>query len=141
MESTAIVEVFDDLVRVQIVLWEAVDRRVRRDLDLPLGRVEALRAVVRVPSCRVQDISTALHVTVGAASKLTDRLVAGGLVVRVPHPEDRRSSVLTPTPAGRETHDRAEAVVADELRHHLGGDDLAVLTPGLAALRARLTPR
>jgi MarR family transcriptional regulator, organic hydroperoxide resistance regulator len=140
MEGTSIVDVFDDLVRVQIVLWEAVDRRVRRDLGLPLGRVEGLRAVVRVPSCRVQDVATALRVTVGAASKLTDRLVAGGLVVREPHPDDRRSSVLVPTPEGRRTHERGEAVVADELRRHLGGGDVAFLTTGLAALRARLAP-
>jgi MarR family transcriptional regulator, organic hydroperoxide resistance regulator len=140
MEGISVVDVFDDLVRVQIALWEAVDRRVRADLGLPLGRVEALRAVVRVPSCRVQDVSTALRVTVGAASKLTDRLVLGGLVVREPHPADRRSSVLVPTASGRAAHERAETVVADELRRHLGPDDVAFLTAGLAGLRARLSP-
>lgn len=140
MEGSSIVDVFDDLVRVQIVLWEAVDRRVRREVGLPLGRVEALRAVVRVPACRVQDVSTALRVTVGAASKLADRLVAGDLVVREPHPADRRSAVLVVTAAGRDVHDRAEAVVADELRRHLAADDVADLAARLAALRARLSP-
>ena len=133
-------ELFDDLVRVEIVLWEAVDHRLRAEVGLPLGRVETLRAVVTTPGCRVQDVSAALRVTVGAASKLVDRLAAAGLVERSAHPTDRRSSLVTATDAGRDVHGSATAVVENELQELLG--DLPDGFAGaVGALRTRLAPR
>ncbi|MFC5065457.1 MarR family winged helix-turn-helix transcriptional regulator [Actinomycetospora atypica] len=133
-------ELFDDLVRVEIVLWEAVDQRLRAEVGLPLGRVETLRAVVTTPDCRVQDVSTALRVTVGAASKLVDRLAAAGLVGRSAHPTDRRSSLVTATAAGRTAHDAATAVVEKEL-HVLLGELPDGFASAVGALRMRLAPR
>jgi MarR family transcriptional regulator, organic hydroperoxide resistance regulator len=134
-------DLFDDLVRVEIVLWDAVDRRLRADVGLPLGRVEALRVVATSDPCRVQDVSVALRITVGAASKLTDRLATGGLVERRAHPSDRRSSLLGVTPEGARAHAVASAAIEDELARLLGDDDVAGLGPTLAVLRERLTPR
>jgi DNA-binding MarR family transcriptional regulator len=115
---------FDDLVRLEITLWDAVDRRLRRDLDLPLGRAEVLRIVTTTPSCRVQDVAAALGITVGAVSKLVDRLEAADLCVRRAHPDDRRSSLLDVTDAGREAAAAADAAVRDELARRL--DSLSV---------------
>jgi len=56
-------DLFDDLVRVEIVLWDAVDRRVRADVGLPLGRVEALRVVATTSPCRVQEVAVTLRIT------------------------------------------------------------------------------
>lgn len=132
---------FDDLVRVEIVLWDAVDRRVRADVGLPLGRVEALRVVATTSPCRVQEVAVALRITVGAASKLTDRLVTAGLVERQVHPSDRRSSLLRATDEGERAHVAATAAADDELRRLLGDDDVSALGPVLAGLRDRLLPR
>lgn len=132
---------FDDLVRVEIALWDAVDRRLRRDLDLPLGRAEVLRVMAATPSCRVQDVAEALAITVGAASKLVDRLEAGGFCVRRAHPGDRRSSLLEPTEEGRRVHAAAAAALEDELAHRLGAlsvRDLGALASLLATTRERL---
>ena len=63
--------------------------------------MQALRIVHRQPAARVNDLSAALAITVGAASKLVDRLERNGLAVRSPHPTDRRSSVIALTPTGR----------------------------------------
>jgi DNA-binding MarR family transcriptional regulator len=130
---------FDDLVRVEIVLWEAVDLRLRRDLDLPLGRAEVLRVVATSESCRVQDVARALSITVGAVSKLVDRLESTGLCARRAHPADRRSSLLELTEEGRRVHAAAEAALTDELGLRLGTlpgvDELASL---LATTRAHL---
>jgi DNA-binding MarR family transcriptional regulator len=134
-------DLFDDLVRVEIVLWDAVDRRLRAEVGLPLGRVEALRVVATSDPCRVQDVSVALRITVGAASKLTDRLAVGGLVTREAHPSDRRSSLLHVTPEGARAHRTATAAAEDELRRLLADDDVAGLGPVLAVLRERLAPR
>jgi DNA-binding MarR family transcriptional regulator len=129
---------FDDLVRIEIDLWDAVDRRLQRDLDLRLGRAEVLRVIVRTPTCRVQDVAEALRITVGAASKLVDRLEAVGLCVRRAHPDDRRSSLLESTAAGRRTNTAAEAALADELHRRLAGipaANLSALTALLASTR------
>ena len=131
---------FDDLVRVEIDLWTAVDRRLQRDLGLRLGRVEVLRIIVRTPSCRVQDIADALRITVGAASKLVDRLEAARLCTRRAHPDDRRSTLLEATEAGQRTHIAAEGALLDELTRRLNGlgtKDLSTLSALLA--RARMT--
>lgn len=106
---------FDDLVRVEILLWDAVDRRLRDELGLPLGRAEVLRVVAATEACRIADVVTTVGITVGAASKLVDRLEAAGLCARRPNPDDRRSSLLVVTDAGRQVHEQAERVVADEL--------------------------
>ncbi|MCD2196600.1 MarR family transcriptional regulator [Actinomycetospora endophytica] len=134
-------ELFDDLVRVEIVLWDAVDRRLRAEVGLPLGRVEALRVVATSDPCRVQDVAVSLRITVGAASKLTDRLVTGGLVERRAHPTDRRSSLLRATETGEQAHAAATVAIEDELGRLLHDDDVAGLRPVVAGLRARLAPR
>jgi DNA-binding MarR family transcriptional regulator len=132
---------FDDLVRVEILLWDAVDRRLRRDLDLPLGRFEALRAVSGSSTSRVQDVAGALAITVGAASKLVDRLETSGLCARRAHPTDRRSSLVTLTDAGRDVLAAATAAVDDELGHRLDAPELDAhrLAELLAHLRAHLS--
>jgi DNA-binding MarR family transcriptional regulator len=97
--------------------------------------------IVRTPSCRVQDIAWALRITAGAASKLVDRLEAAGLCARRAHPEDRRSSLLEPTEAGRRTHAAAETTLVDELGRRLGGlgaTDLRAFGALLAAARTKI---
>lgn len=129
---------FDNLVRLEITLWEAVDRRLQEEMDLRLGRAEVLRVVVTTPSCRVQDVARALSITVGAASKLVDRLEAAGLCRRRAHPDDRRASLIDPTEAGSNAYASAEAALYDELAHRLGGlatEELQTLAALLSTAR------
>jgi DNA-binding MarR family transcriptional regulator len=138
---TALLALFDDLIRVEILLWDAVDRRLRRELDLPLGRIQALRAIDTTPDCRVQDVADALAITVGAASKLVDRLEAGKLCTRRANPADRRSSLVETTSEGHETHLRADVIVEAELAQRLTAvapSDLPRLAGLLATTRQRL---
>jgi DNA-binding MarR family transcriptional regulator len=100
-----------------------------------------LRIIVRTPSCRVQNIAQALRITVGAASKLVDRLEAARLCARRAHPDDRRSTVLEATEAGRRTHIAAEDALLDELTHRLNGQattDLHTLSTLLAGVRTTI---
>ena len=110
---------FNRLVRVQTALWRAVDVRLRDRHHVALADVTALHLVAGTDASRVQDLAATLHITVGGASKVVDRLVAAGLVARAPHPTDRRSSVLTVTPAGHDLLDRTSADVEDVLRDTL----------------------
>jgi len=97
------VEWVRDIIRLEIVLWERVDLRLRERHELPLSFFESLYFVSRAPSqtLRVGDLSQALRITIGGASKLVDRIEKAGLLARQPDPHDRRAALVALTPAGR----------------------------------------
>jgi DNA-binding MarR family transcriptional regulator len=131
--------VFDDLVRFETELWNAVDARLRSECGLPLGSVEVMGVVARTPRCRVGDIAAALAITVGGASQAVDRIAARGHFVRTRNPADRRSSVVRLTDEGQALLTRSRAVFDDELERRLGAalppDRLDALGAALADLR------
>jgi DNA-binding MarR family transcriptional regulator len=133
---------FDELVRFQIELWDAVDARLAADCDLSLVRFLPLRVIAGRAGCRVQDIADELAVTVGGISKGIDRLVAAGLCVRSANPDDRRSSLIALTPAGEQALAAGNAAFADELRKRVGSvlPDATIqdLTKTLTALRTAI---
>ncbi len=134
---------FADLVRLEIELWDAVETRLRAELGVGLGTAQTLAVVAAVQDCRVHDIVRALSITVGGASKTVDRLERTGLVVRRPHPSDRRSSVIALTDAGATTHEEAQRLIAAELDARIGGGVLSdraldQLHRAIAKLRAAL---
>ena len=91
-----------EIVRLEIVLWNRVDSRLRRDHELSLAVFQVLRALAGSPDdpLRVGDLAAELGITVGAASKLVDRVDAAGLLQRQADPNDRRASRLVLTDAG-----------------------------------------
>ncbi len=136
---------FADLVRLEIELWDAVEARLRAELGVGLGTAQTLAVIATVQDCRVHDIVRRLSITVGGASKTVDRLELGGLVARRPHPNDRRSSVISLTPAGATTHAKAQRLIASELEARIGGvlSDRALdqLQRAITKLRASLASR
>ncbi|WP_344937536.1 MarR family winged helix-turn-helix transcriptional regulator [Actinoplanes nipponensis] len=84
-----------------------------------------MRVVAATPGCRVLDVSAQLQITVGAASKVVDRVEAAGHCARRPNPRDRRSSLIALTPSGSAALAAAEVVFERELAELLGG----VLSP------------
>ena len=113
-------ELFNDLIRFEIELWNAVDARLKGELGLPLSHFEPMSVMDRLPRCRVYDIATELGITTGGTSKLVDRIEASGFCRRLPNPDDRRSSLLELTPEGRRVLARAGAAFDDELQRWLG---------------------
>jgi MarR family transcriptional regulator, organic hydroperoxide resistance regulator len=112
--------VFNDLIRFEIELWNAVDARLKREFDLPLTHFEPMSVMDRLPTCRVYDIASELGITTGGTSKLVDRIEAAGFCRRLPNPEDRRSSLLELTPPGRRLLATAGKAFDDELQRRLG---------------------
>lgn len=132
---------FDVLVRYETDLWAMVDDRLAAAGAVSLAKLEALRVVDRhAGRCRVHEVSADLSITVGAASKLVDRIEHAGLVSREPNPQDRRSALVVLTPAGATALAFAADVASRALADHLdaSGVDVAALTDGLAVLRERL---
>jgi DNA-binding MarR family transcriptional regulator len=129
-------DLFNELIRFEIELWNAVDARLRADFDLPLSRFEPMQIIARRPSCRVFDIADELSLTVGGTSKLVDRIEAAGHCSRRANPDDRRSSIIELTPAGRRLLTEATEAFEDELRIRVGS---AVPTRSLEQFYATLT--
>jgi DNA-binding MarR family transcriptional regulator len=112
--------VFSELIRFEIELWNAVDARLKREFGLPLTHFEPMSVMDRLPKCRVYDIASELGITTGGTSKLVDRIEASGYCRRLPNPEDRRSSLLELTPAGKRLFAEAGEAFDDELERRLG---------------------
>ena len=112
--------VFNDIVRFEIQIWNAVDARLKSEFGLPLTHFEPMSVMDRLPRCRVYDIATELSITTGGTSKLVDRIEADGYCRRLPNPDDRRSSLLELTPAGRRLFAEAGVAFDDELQRQLG---------------------
>jgi DNA-binding MarR family transcriptional regulator len=131
--------VFDDLVRFETVLWGEIDARLRRELDVQLGSVNAMMVIDSTPECRVYDISQSLAITVGGASQAIDRLEKAAWCVRRANPADRRSSILELTDAGHALLKKAVVVFDDELdrmiRAPLSASALTQLASALHTVR------
>jgi DNA-binding MarR family transcriptional regulator len=113
-------QLFSDIIRFEIELWDAVDTRLKSEFDLPLAHFEPMSVIDRLPTCRVYDIAHELGITPGGTSKLVDRIEARGHCRRLPNPADRRSSLLELTPKGQRLLTRAGKAVDEELERWLG---------------------
>ncbi|MEQ0558466.1 MarR family transcriptional regulator [Amycolatopsis sp. NEAU-NG30] len=132
--------VYGDLVRFEIELWGAVDARLQAECDLQLTWFEVMRLLGERGGCRVQDIAAEFRITVGGTSKVVDRVEAAGYCRRRANPDDRRSSIVELTAAGRRLLAKATKVFDDELEIRIGSvlpeRSLKQLATALADLRA-----
>jgi DNA-binding MarR family transcriptional regulator len=113
-------QLFNDVVRFETELWNAVDGRMRADHDLPLHKFEPMQIIERTPECRVYDIAEALSITTGGVSKIVDSIESAGHATRRPNPDDRRSSIIELTPPGKRLLAKATKTFEAELELRLG---------------------
>lgn len=134
------VDFFLRLVRFETELWNRVEHELRDHGDVGLGTLMALRALqAHGDAGRVHDLSVELCVTVGAASKLVDRLERDGLAARRPHPEDGRSSLVALTARGRHACASADETARDAVAGAIGdGPEVAAASDALQRLQSRL---
>jgi DNA-binding MarR family transcriptional regulator len=100
------------VMRVQQILLSAVDGALRPQ-GLTFARYEALVLLTfsrtgRLPM-RVMGERLQLHPT--SVTNIVDRLQADGLVQRIPHPTDRRATLVGISDDGRARTERATAAV------------------------------
>jgi DNA-binding MarR family transcriptional regulator len=134
-------DMFTELVRVEIELWNGLDAHLLSTAGITLPQFQALDAIrAHEGAARVQDISRRMAITVGATSKVVDRLERDGLALRAAHPTDRRSSFVSLTDAGASALEIADDAAESHLRDQLGGvlsdDDAGRLLGDLISLRA-----
>lgn len=106
---------FAALVSAEIRAWNAVESALcEANNPLSLGRLLVLRAVRDTPACRIQEVAASQGITLGAASRLVDRLHRDGLLHRTPCEHDRRATILTVTDTGMTHLASTEAIVTAE---------------------------
>jgi DNA-binding MarR family transcriptional regulator len=130
-------QLFGDLVRLEIELWDALDARLREDCGLGVASFQVLQIIEREDPCRVNDIVADLSITVGGASKAVDRIEKAGHCARRSNPADRRSSIIELTSEGASLLERASRVFDAELRARLAlpESELAHFAGTIGALR------
>jgi DNA-binding MarR family transcriptional regulator len=122
-----------------VALWNAVDQVRGGGGQISLGQLHALRVINQYAGqARVQDLSRDIGITVGAASKLMDRLERDGLAVRSPNPANRRSSLIDLTSRGHQALTAAREMALAAVERALGGEDVRPLVAALGRLQARL---
>ncbi|MGK5685287.1 MarR family winged helix-turn-helix transcriptional regulator [Actinoplanes sp. URMC 104] len=133
---------FDDLVRCETRLYNALGEKLRAEHGIVTSQFELLRHLRDHPGSRVADVATTFAAGIGAISKMMDRLQARGWATRLPNPADRRSSLLSLTPEGAALVARAERTFTDHLREltspAVSADQLDAAAATLAALRLAL---
>lgn len=126
------------LMRAQQIVLARVEE-VLRPHDLTFARYELLMLLQfsRLGELPLSRIGDRLQVHPASVTNAVDRLEAGGLVCRVPHPSDRRATLARITAEGR---DRAGAATralnaAVFTAPGLSGDDVTTLIDVLRTLR------
>ena len=106
---------FTALIHTEMGAWNAVESALSEAGNaLTLGRFLVLRTVRDTPACRIQEVAASQGITLGAASRLVDRLHRDGLVHRTPCEHDRRAIILTVTEEGLAHLEKACMIVETE---------------------------
>jgi len=106
---------FTALVGAELRVWNSLEAALTEAGNpLSLGRFLVLRTVRDTRACRIQEVAESQGITLGAASRLVDRLHRDGLLHRTPCEHDRRAIILTVTDAGIDHLASAETIVTAE---------------------------
>ena len=119
-----------------------VRARLRQSFATTLPRFDLLAQLDRAPSgLTMGELSSRLMVSNGNVTGLTEALVREGLVSRVPEPDDRRSSRIGLTAAGKRAFDAMTATHEqwiDEMMAGLTRTEMARLLELLGRLKLSL---
>ncbi len=126
------------LVRAQQIVMSRVDEALK-PTGLTFSRYELLMLLSfsKTGALPMAKASARLQVHPTSVTNTVDRLEAAGLVVRVPHPSDRRATLIEITDAGREVVAKATERLNREVfaRTGLPPDRLRTLLQILAEFR------
>jgi DNA-binding MarR family transcriptional regulator len=112
-------------------------RREARAVGISPEQVSLIVAIKYQPGIGIRDLATRERISAPALTKHIDRLERDGLVVRTPHPGDRRRIGLTLTEEGqrvlRRVRSRRTAWLATRLRG-LDPDELSAVEAAIGPL-------
>lgn len=121
------------------LVHERNDRRkeVCEALDMSFVRVKALRRIAVEP-LTMRELAARLQTDAPYTTLVVDDLEKRGLVLREPHPADRRAKLVTATEAGRAAAAQAEDILAEPPPQmlELSAQDVATLARIIAKLES-----
>lgn len=131
-------ELWRRLVRLMKERKEDSRRELRESTGLPPGRVRVLRWLTD-GALTLSELADAIGSDAPATTVIVNDLEERGLVVREPHPTNRRAKLVSLTPAGRAIAVRARKVIerAPAAFADIAPADLAALARIIDALSAR----
>ena len=123
-----------------LTFLRAMDRnrnRVAAECGLTGSELRAVARVAEAGSITPKLLALSMEMTTGAVTAISNRLVALQLLTRGAHPHDRRSLLLTLTPAAEQLtqkiYDDFEALIAHSVRE-IGSEEQARLGAMLTAM-------
>jgi len=116
--------VVTSIVRADQILLARIDA-ILREIDLTFARYELLVLLdfSRRGALPLGKMGVRLQVHPASVTNAVDRLEQHGLVERVPHPDDGRTTLATLTPAGRRLVHQATRLLNAQVFADLGLDD------------------
>ncbi|TCK07602.1 MarR family winged helix-turn-helix transcriptional regulator [Marinobacterium mangrovicola] len=98
-------------------------------IDLPITHIRVLKGICRIEECTAHHIASQMRRDRAQIARVVSELVKNGLIMKVTHPQDRRSQLLEPTEAGlqlRERLDQVEEAVTQRLTSPLTADEIEI---------------
>lgn len=139
--DAALITTFGRLVEAYSTLDQQLGRSLEEQAGIPHTWFEVLLRISRADASQISMGALAQQValTTGGITRLLDRMIAAGLVQRVPCPTDRRVHFAALTKQGRVKLEQAAKGHAANLRQAFAGftaDDLRTFDDLLDQLRA-----
>lgn len=127
------------LLRATRAIEAELRERMREAYDTTLPRFDVLAALYRArEGLKMSELSRVLMVSNGNVTGIVDRLVADGLIERVPIPGDRRATLVRLTAEGRaqfETMAAEHERWIDDMLRDLTDDEVAAMIGPLERAR------
>lgn len=112
------------LLSCTMVVEKRLQRRLAENFDTTLPRFDVLAALDRHPDgMTMGELSRSLLVSNGNVTALVQTLVRDGWAALTPSPADRRASIVTLTPAGRDAFAGLADAHREWIDRWLGGLD------------------
>jgi DNA-binding MarR family transcriptional regulator len=127
----------DDAAQALLAAWDSAREQATPRLSWP--QLSALLVVERTQGINLRGLAGELKMLLSSASRLCDRLVASGMVERVPGRVDRREIALYLTPSSRQLLDelrRARRAVLAAVLERMSPSGSAALIRGLTEFAA-----
>jgi DNA-binding MarR family transcriptional regulator len=136
----ALITTFGRVLEASTALGQQLGRALERQCGIPHAWFEVLLRISRADAGQISmgTLAQQVALTTGGITRLLDRMIAAGLVRRVPCPTDRRVYFAALTEHGRATLDDAATVHATNLRQAFAGftaEDLRTFDDLLDRLR------
>jgi MarR family 2-MHQ and catechol resistance regulon transcriptional repressor len=114
-DTEELYDALEDLLRI----YQFRDRDRICCFDISVSQCYALEGIVRRGSMTLNELAAYLYLDKSTASRVVDALERKGYAARLPHPSDRRVSLLEATPEGRELEEKIRASILAEERQLL----------------------